>query len=315
MSEDDSVLARQSFTQPPPRYTEATLVKRMEELGIGRPSTYASIVTTIQDREYVRKDKNRLIPEDKGRLVTAFLTNYFPRYRPVRLHRRTGAGARRGLGRRRGLQGGARALLARLLGRHRRDLRASDRRGAGEDQRRPRAAHLPRCGRRDRPAPLPELRQGQALDAHRALGRRLHRLLGISRMPIHPALRSAGRRRTTARPSGRTARCWASTRTRRSPCAPAASAPTCSAATSTDEVPKPPRASIPKGWDGGRYRPGEGAAAAEPAALHRQPSRGRRADRGRHRPLRAICEARPHLREPSEAWPRCSRSGSTAPSI
>ena len=75
-----SVLGTQSFTQPLPRYTEATLVKRMEELGIGRPSTYASIVTTIQDREYVHKEKNRLHPEDKGRLVTAFLENYFPRY-------------------------------------------------------------------------------------------------------------------------------------------------------------------------------------------------------------------------------------------
>ncbi|MXU66846.1 type I DNA topoisomerase [Oceanomicrobium pacificus] len=75
-----SVTPEQHFTQPPPRYTEATLVKRMEELGIGRPSTYASIVTTIQDRDYVRKDKNRLIPEDKGRLVTAFLENYFRKY-------------------------------------------------------------------------------------------------------------------------------------------------------------------------------------------------------------------------------------------
>ncbi|MEM6888702.1 MAG: type I DNA topoisomerase [Pseudomonadota bacterium] len=75
-----AVTPEQHFTQPPPRYTEATLVKKMEELGIGRPSTYASIVTTIQDREYVRKDKNRLIPEDKGRLVTAFLENYFRRY-------------------------------------------------------------------------------------------------------------------------------------------------------------------------------------------------------------------------------------------
>ena len=74
------VTPEQHFTQPPPRYTEATLVKRMEELGIGRPSTYASVVTTIQDREYVRKDKNRLIPEDKGRLVTAFLSNYFRKY-------------------------------------------------------------------------------------------------------------------------------------------------------------------------------------------------------------------------------------------
>ncbi len=74
------VTPEQHFTQPPPRYTEATLVKRMEELGIGRPSTYASIVSTIQERDYVRKDANRLIPEDKGRLVTAFLTNYFRRY-------------------------------------------------------------------------------------------------------------------------------------------------------------------------------------------------------------------------------------------
>ena len=79
-SEKRAITPEQHFTQPPPRYTEATLVKRMEELGIGRPSTYASIVTTIQDRGYVRKDKNRLIPEDTGRLVTAFLSNYFRRY-------------------------------------------------------------------------------------------------------------------------------------------------------------------------------------------------------------------------------------------
>ncbi len=75
-----SITPDQHFTQPPPRYTEATLVKKMEEIGIGRPSTYASVVTTIQDRGYVSKEKNRLIPEDKGRLVTAFLTNYFRKY-------------------------------------------------------------------------------------------------------------------------------------------------------------------------------------------------------------------------------------------
>ena len=75
-----SVKPEQHFTQPPPRFTEATLVKRMEELGIGRPSTYASIVTTIQDRGYVSRDRNRLVPEDKGRLVIAFLENYFRRY-------------------------------------------------------------------------------------------------------------------------------------------------------------------------------------------------------------------------------------------
>ena len=80
LSENEAVLALQHHTQPPPRYTEATLVKRMEELGIGRPSTYASVVTTIQDREYVRKDKNRLIPEEKGRIVTIFLLNFFRQY-------------------------------------------------------------------------------------------------------------------------------------------------------------------------------------------------------------------------------------------
>ena len=80
LSADGAVLGQQHFTQPPPRYTEATLVKRMEELGIGRPSTYASIIDTIQNRGYVRKEKNRLIAEDKGRLVTAFLVNYFRKY-------------------------------------------------------------------------------------------------------------------------------------------------------------------------------------------------------------------------------------------
>jgi DNA topoisomerase I len=80
LSADGATLGQQHFTQAPPRYTEATLVKRMEELGIGRPSTYASILDTIVARGYVRKDKNRLIPEDKGRLVTAFLVNYFRRY-------------------------------------------------------------------------------------------------------------------------------------------------------------------------------------------------------------------------------------------
>jgi DNA topoisomerase I len=74
------VKATQHFTEPPPRYSEATLVKKMEELGIGRPSTYASVLTVLRDREYVVMDKNRFIPEDKGRLVTAFLENFFAKY-------------------------------------------------------------------------------------------------------------------------------------------------------------------------------------------------------------------------------------------
>src|SRR5581483_10872225 len=74
------VAASQHFTQPPPRYSEASLVKQMEELGIGRPSTYASILSVLQDRNYVRLEKKRFIPEDRGRLVTAFLTSFFTRY-------------------------------------------------------------------------------------------------------------------------------------------------------------------------------------------------------------------------------------------
>ena len=72
--------AKQHFTEPPPRYGEATLIKKMEELGIGRPSTYASTLNVLRDREYVRLDKRRLYPEDKGRLVTAFLESFFKRY-------------------------------------------------------------------------------------------------------------------------------------------------------------------------------------------------------------------------------------------
>ncbi len=70
----------QHFTEPPPRYTEASLIKKMEELGIGRPSTYTSTLTVLRDREYVRIEKKRLVPEDKGRLVTAFLESFFDRY-------------------------------------------------------------------------------------------------------------------------------------------------------------------------------------------------------------------------------------------
>jgi DNA topoisomerase-1 len=75
-----SAQALQHFTQPPPRYSEASLVKKMEELGIGRPSTYASILSVLRDRNYVRMENRRFVPEDRGRLVTAFLKNFFERY-------------------------------------------------------------------------------------------------------------------------------------------------------------------------------------------------------------------------------------------
>ena len=76
----ESINPAQHFTEPPPRYSEASLVKKLEELGIGRPSTYASIISTLRDRAYVRMDRQRFIPEDKGRLVTTFLNSFFKRY-------------------------------------------------------------------------------------------------------------------------------------------------------------------------------------------------------------------------------------------
>jgi DNA topoisomerase-1 len=78
--EKQAIEASQHFTEPPPRFSEAALVKRMEELGIGRPSTYASVLQVLQDRGYVRIDKKRLMPEDKGRVVVGFLESFFARY-------------------------------------------------------------------------------------------------------------------------------------------------------------------------------------------------------------------------------------------
>lgn len=77
---DKSIDAEQHFTKPPPRFSEQSLIKRMEELGIGRPSTYASTTATLVERDYVRIEKKQMIPEDKGRLVTSFLKSFFTKY-------------------------------------------------------------------------------------------------------------------------------------------------------------------------------------------------------------------------------------------
>ena len=75
-----AIKPEQHFTTPPPRFTEASLVKKLEELGIGRPSTYASIIAVLQERKYVKVEKMRFIPEDRGRIVTIFLENFFRKY-------------------------------------------------------------------------------------------------------------------------------------------------------------------------------------------------------------------------------------------
>ena len=78
--EKERIDADQHFTEPPPRFSEEALIKRMEDLGIGRPSTYAATLAVLRDREYVRLEKRKLIPEDKGRLVTAFLESFFTKW-------------------------------------------------------------------------------------------------------------------------------------------------------------------------------------------------------------------------------------------
>ena len=128
---DNEISADQHFTQPPPRFSEATLVKRMEELGIGRPSTYASTMAVLVDRDYVRIDKKRLVPEDKGRLVIAFLESFFKRY--VEYDFTADLEEKLDLisEQRACLEGRAARLLARLHGRRRRDQGSARRRRAG----------------------------------------------------------------------------------------------------------------------------------------------------------------------------------------
>ena len=195
-AEKRGVTPEQHFTQPPPRYTEATLVKKMEELGIGRPSTYASIVTTIQDREYVRKDKNRLIPEDKGRIVTEFLLNFFRTYVGYEFT----ANLEEELDRISAGEQDYKKVLADFW----RDfsaaisetseLRISEVLDKLDAALAPHA--LPAARGRDRPARLPALRRGAAASEDLALGR-LRRLFALSRMPLHPPHR---RRRSGRRP-------------------------------------------------------------------------------------------------------------------
>ena len=193
---DKGIEAKQHFTEPPPRYSEATLVKRMEELGIGRPSTYASTLAVLQDRDYVRIDKKRLIPEDKGRLVIAFLESFFKRYVEydftadleekldlISDHKLEWKDVLRDFWRDFTGSGGG-------------DQGPASRRGARSAQRAARATHLSRQGRWQRSPRVPELRRWPPVAEDRQV-RRLHRLLELSRVPLHapvqPGRRGAGR--------------------------------------------------------------------------------------------------------------------------
>ena len=171
----------------------------LEELGIGRPSTYASIISTLRDRAYVKMDRQRFMPEDKGRLVTTFLQQLLPALCRLRLHRRPGRKAGRGLGRQARLETAAARFLEGLLRRRRRNQGPASitprHRRAGEGAG---AAHLPGRRRRRRSAQMPVLRKWPAEPEAGPL-RRLRRLHQLSGMQIHPPdRRQAGRRRCRA---------------------------------------------------------------------------------------------------------------------
>ena len=153
------IQATQHFTEPPPRYSEASLVKRMEELGIGRPSTYASILQVLKDRGYVRIDKKRLIPEDKGRVLTAFLENFFARYVEYDFTAVARRAARQGLQQRDALARSAARFLDRIHRRRHRHQGASHHASDRCARRNAVAASVPAEQGRHRSAQVPELRR------------------------------------------------------------------------------------------------------------------------------------------------------------
>ena len=188
----------QHFTEPPPRYSEASLVRKLEELGIGRPSTYASILSTLRDRAYVRMDRNRFIPEDKGRLVTAFLSSFFSRYVEygftADLEEKLDEVSAGDLDWKELLRDFWREFSA-AIG-ETKDLKISEVIDALNEI--AGAAHLPAARRRRRSARMPDLRRRRIEPEARPL-RRLRRLLELSRMPLHPPARpEARKKRATA---------------------------------------------------------------------------------------------------------------------
>ena len=202
-----AVRPAQHFTQPPPRYTEASLVKKLEELGIGRPSTYASIIRVLQDRDYVRLERRRFHPEDRGRVVTSFLTNFFGRYVEygftASLEEQLDIVSDGRTDWKRLLQEFWTAFNAAIAEAMELDRARGDRcarRSAGP-------ALLPVARGRRRPARLPGLRRRPDRPEDRPQ-RRLHRLLQLSGLPLHPPARRyrrqrPGSRRRLQRPAAR----------------------------------------------------------------------------------------------------------------
>ena len=302
----ERIEASQHFTEPPPRYTEATLVKRMEELGIGRPSTYASTIAVLKDRDYVRLDKKRLFPEDKGRLVTAFLESFFAKYVGYDFT----ADLEEKLDQVSNSEIDWKALLRDFWNDFSgavgdiKDLRHPA--GARQPQRASGAAYFSRSRRRRRSAPLPALRQGAIVAEARQI-RRLHRLLALSRMQVLTRSGADRRRERRGRPARR-ARARSGPGDRRRDHSAQRALRRLRAAGRGRKAQALVAAAGPQ-----RRRPDarKGDRAACAAARGRAPSDERRADPRRHRPLRRLCAARQDLRQSRAATTTCSRSAPT----
>ena len=273
----------QHFTEPPPRFSEASLVKRMEELGIGRPSTYASILQVLKDRGYVKLDKKRLHGEDKGRVVVAFLENFFARYVEYDFTAALEEKLDRISNNEISWQEVLRDFWTDFIGAVERDQGPARRPGAGRARRDARPAHLRAARGRRRSAAVPELRHRQAQSEGRQV-RRLRRLHQLSGMPLHPTARRRWRRRwrPRARPGpGDRARGRGEVRPVR-PLHPARR---------RQGLCRGRKAEARRHSEGllaRRHGTRAGAETAVAAARGRKASGDRRADQGRHRPLRTL---------------------------
>ncbi len=293
----DRVEANQHFTEPPPRFSEDSLIKRMEELGIGRPSTYAATLAVLRDREYVRLDKKKLVPEDKGRLVTAFLESFFNRWVDydftASLEEKLDKVSNHEIDWREVLRDFWRDFSA-AIG-ETKDLRTTE----VLDNLNVILAPLifPRQGRRQRSAGLSALRRRPTLAEARQV-RILHRLLELPGVQVHPHAvlqpRCAGaRRRRQARPAPARHRSRIGSRRHGSRWAvrplPAA------------RRGREAEAILPaQRTDARRGRSRNGADVALLAATRGAPPGLGRADPGRNRPLRTIRPAWESLRQPRQ---------------
>ncbi len=289
-----SIAADQHFTEPPPRYSEASLVKRLEELGIGRPSTYASILQVLKDRKYVRLDKRRLFPEDRGRIVVAFLESFFARYVEYDFT----AGLEDQLDLISNSEVAWRDVLREFwrdfIGAidETKDLKISQVIDALDAH--AVAASVSGARGRRRSAGLPDLQQRPAV-AQALQVRRLHRLLELSGMPLYPLVVGVGRGAaiSASKKLGEDPETGLDVTVRGG-----RFGPYLQLGEAGKDGEKPKRAGLPKGVAPERDRSRARHRFAVAAARRRQASRGRRTDPRRHRPVRALCAARQDLREP-----------------